>query len=217
MEQQDRIAVLCSVFACPDEAASALDRATRWHRYAPRDVVAHQGDLANACHLVLGGAIDVKVLGAEGQYSQIASVEPGELFGQFPQTEEERADLVARGSLEMLSIETATLNRIAETEPLLGRALARLFSRQLGNVLDRLAARVTLSANGRVFAKLLELSDEEQRIAPVPVVAALAVEAGTARETASRAISTLERRGIIRRDANAWTLLAPRMLEDMIL
>lgn len=216
MQQEDRIAVLRSVFACPNDAALALDQATRWHSFTAREIVAHQGDRARSCHLVLGGAIDVKVLGAEGQYSQIASVEPGELFGQYPQADDERADLVARGSLEMLSIETAALDRIAIDVPQLGRALAGLFSRQLGHVLDRLAARVTLTANGRVYAKLLELFDEDGRLSPIPVVAAVAVEAGTARETASRAISNLERRGIIRRDQDEWLLLARRMLEDMV-
>jgi DNA-binding GntR family transcriptional regulator len=47
-------------------------------------------------------------------------------------------------------------------------------------------------------------------------VTALALNANTSRETASRAISALERRGVISRSDRYMTIVAPRMLEDMV-
>src|SRR4029079_10464142 len=96
-----------------------------------------------------------------------------------------------------------------------GAGLARIFAGQLANVLDRFAARVTLTATGRVYSQLLEAIDERGTIDKIPSVTMLAIRAQTTRETASRAISALERRGILRREARAWIIASPRMLEDL--
>jgi len=69
---------------------------------------------------------------------------------------------------------------------------------------------------GRVYAELLRRADDENRISPAPIIAALAVSVQTTRETASRAISKLEHRGIIGRSKDHWEIIAPRQLEDMI-
>jgi CRP-like cAMP-binding protein len=82
--------------------------------------------------------------------------------------------------------------------------------------LDRMAARSTLSAPGRVHAELMRLAGPDHRIVPPPKVTALALNANTSRETASRAISALERRGVISRSDRHMTIVAPRMLEDMV-
>ena len=54
-------------------------------------------------------------------------------------------------------------------------------------------------------------------IRPAPVLAELAVRVSTTRETASRAVNALERRGIIRRDADALVVVAPQRLEELII
>ena len=54
-------------------------------------------------------------------------------------------------------------------------------------------------------------------IRPAPVIADLALRVATTRETASRAVNGLERRGIIRRDGDGLTVVAPNRLEEMIL
>ena len=82
---------------------------------------------------------------------------------------------------------------------------------------QRLASRISLTAAGRIYARLLELAGPDHVIAPPPVVSALAVSVQTTRETTSRTISALERRGIIHRDERRLVIQSPRMLEDMII
>jgi DNA-binding GntR family transcriptional regulator len=53
-------------------------------------------------------------------------------------------------------------------------------------------------------------------ICPAPVLANLAVRAYTTRETVSRAVSALERRGIISRHADALVIVAPHRLEELV-
>jgi DNA-binding IclR family transcriptional regulator len=79
--------------------------------------------------------------------------------------------------------------------------------------------RSALTARGRVCAELLRLALEakDHTIRPAPVIAELALRAATTRETASRTVNGLERRGIIRRDADALVVIAPHRLEAEII
>ena len=82
----------------------------------------------------------------------------------------------------------------------------------------RMVERTTLSAAGRVHAELLRLAraGDGRTIRPAPVLAALAVRVQSTRETVSRTINALERRGLIRRDAEAFFLVAPQRIEEMV-
>lgn len=208
--------MLQAILNCTENAARSVFPSVVWNRVNRDEIFMHQGDEHSHCHFVISGTADIKALGREGQYVQIATVETGEIIGSYPDQSVSKADIRAQSALELASIETRHLAKIAFEQAEIGAGVARIFARQLGNVLDRLALRVTLTASGRVYSQLLRLADNHSAISPVPVVSALAIEAQTTRETASRAISALERRGIIERGRDCWTIVAPRMLEDMI-
>lgn len=76
-----------------------------------------------------------------------------------------------------------------------------------------------LAAVGRVYAELLRQGREspDLTIRPGPVLSDLALHVSTTRETASRAVNVLERRDIMRRDADALTVVAPHRIEELIL
>ena len=79
-----------------------------------------------------------------------------------------------------------------------------------------MAARITLTAKGRVYAELIHEAGDERRISPPPVIVALALSAQTTRETGSRAIHALERRGIIRRDDEHLEMVSRSLLEELV-
>ena len=215
--EHDRAAILCAIFACDELVAAELKRLALWTGARRRQLLLHQGDDHQRCHIVISGSADIRALGAEGQYVQIATVEPGEFFGCYPGPGVVRADVQAQGAIEFVSFDAAQLSRLARSSCEIGAGLAGILAGQLANVLDRFAARVTLTAAGRVYSRLLALLDPGGAIHPVPAVAALAVQAQTTRETASRAISALERRGIMRREGDMWTVTSPRLLEELVI
>lgn len=216
MEQDERIAIVGAVFDCPGELAGEISGSMTHKGFDHREPVLHQGDDVAQCHLVIEGRANAFAIGLEGQYVQLATYEPGELFGAYPQRGNQRADIVADSDLQILSIESGRLSTFAKTHADVGSGLARIFAGQMDVLFDQMAARATLSAGGRVYAELLRRADDDGRISPVPVVAALAVSVQTTRETASRKINTLVRRGILARAAEHWQIIAPRQLEDMI-
>ncbi len=216
MIEAERLAVLKTVFACERESAAALAAAMKDHHYADKTLVAHQGDLARHCWLVVGGVASMRILSSEGQSTQLASHGPGEIFGSYPLPAPLRSDVIAQGSLHLLAIETTALSALAGDHADLASGLATLFARQLDVLLDRMAARTTLSATGRVYAELLRMCGSGNRIEPPPMLSALALNVHTTRETASRAIAQLARRGIIRRTDAHLEILSPRMLAELV-
>jgi CRP-like cAMP-binding protein len=216
MTASDRIAALASFFSCSPEEAAKVDAATRLAQYGHRDILAHQGDLGAQLWIVLEGRAELQIIGVDGQTKLLASHGPGELFGAFPHERVVISDVVAQNRLSVLEIPTAKMAMLLEEEARIGSGLSRILGRQYNAVLDRMAARITLTANGRVYAELLREAGEKGRISPPPVIAALALSAQTTRETGSRAISALERRGIIRRDEERLEIISHGLLEELI-
>jgi DNA-binding MarR family transcriptional regulator len=74
-----------------------------------------------------------------------------------------------------------------------------------------------LSAPGRIYAEILRMSvpspDSQRRlIQPVPSLTALAVRVNTTRETVSRTVSDLEKRGLLQRVNDSFELVDPDQL-----
>lgn len=185
--------------------------------FATKDILIHQGDHNDLLWLILGGTVQLQAVSADGQVTVLSAFGPGEVVGAFDDEEAESAfDARASGPVKTLQIETAQLRRLMEECPDLGRGMSRIFAGQLNAVLERLSARVTLSAVGRLYRELLQLAGENDAISPPPVISALALSAQTTRETGSRAIGALERRGIITRDETRLSINSRRMLEDLV-
>ncbi|MCJ2177185.1 Crp/Fnr family transcriptional regulator [Novosphingobium album (ex Hu et al. 2023)] len=216
MLDAERLAVMQSVFSCSDDAAAALGAAVRELSVPAKGVVARQGDLAHHCWLVVDGVAQAQINGPDGQLILLASYGPGELFGSYPGPAALRTDFVAMGALTLFSIKTTVLADLARSNADVGHGLSVLLARQLDTLLDRMAARTTLSATGRVYAELLRLAGDSNRIEPPPVLSALALTVHTTRETASRAIANLVRRGIVRRTDAVLEITAPRLLAELI-
>lgn len=212
----DRIAAVSLILGCDDQHAATLEAQTVHVTYPRSQHIAHQGDECDRCWFIIDGVVNVECVGSEGQRSQLTFHGPGEVLGAYPTPAPHRADLIAHRDVEALSIVSRSLERLAIDHQQIGAALARLFARQLNFALDRMTARTTLSAVGRVYAEVLRLADADRCIRPLPKVTSIAIAANTTRETASRAIGVLERRGIVARADGALTIVSPRMLSELI-
>lgn len=217
MNQTEQITVVQELFGCDASTAGQLCSSLSTSTAAHATTLAYQGDPSTECRFVVSGAIGMRALSEDGQYTQIATVETGEVFGAFPNAGEHSVELVAQSAVEMIVINTAQLRILAQDHSGIGLGLAGLFARQLNNVLGQMAAHVTLTAYGRVYQALLELADNDGIIAPAPVVTALGIRTQTARETASRAISDLMKCGGLTKEKGHWTITSLRMLEDMVI
>lgn len=217
MKPAEHLALIAACFRCPEREASFIHAATQFRQFPHRAPVALRGDPSEHLYLVIEGIASADLFSVDGQHARLAGYGPGELFGAYPDPVSHRADISAVGELLVLMIETGKLALLASQHAMIAQGVALMMARQLDMVLDRMAARIGLSAAGRCYQALLVATDDTGWIRPPPVLSALAIGVNTTRETASRALAQLLRRGIIERHDEGLKVVSRRMLEDLVI
>ena len=221
LPEQDVRAFLRETFACSDEIAGYVFVRGTVRAFAPHATIVRQGETAAAAYLLTQGRAHALLYSLEGQMVLLCEYRPGDLFGALGELDPapEEAEVVAVEPARSFILKSRDLVALAEAYGSIGLALSRLLLRQLRRATSRIYERAAVSAAGRVHAELLRLARASPSLAirPAPVLSELAVRVSTTRETASRAVSALERRGIVRREAGSLTVVAPQRLEELII
>ncbi|HEX8380813.1 MAG TPA: Crp/Fnr family transcriptional regulator [Allosphingosinicella sp.] len=219
--EQDVRAFIRDTFACGEEVAGHIFARGTVRAFAPHSPIVRQGEKAAAAYLLTQGRAHALLYSVEGQVVLLCEYRPGDLFGALGELDPapEEAEIVAVEAARSFILKSRDLVALAETYGSIGLALSRLLLRQLRRATSRIYERAAVSAAGRVHAEILRLARASPGlvIRPAPVLSELAVRVSTTRETASRAVSALERRGIVRRDPDSLTVVAPQRLEELII
>lgn len=213
----EQLSSIAACFGCSADSAQLLLSAMTEKSFTPGANIALRGDPSTLLYLILEGAVVAEIFGIDGQQAQLTRHGPGEIFGAYPEPTLHRADFRVTGTARLLSIPAQTLATLAMAHGDIGSGIAGLLARQLDRMLDRMAARIGLSASGRFHKALLQLADEKGEIRPAPVISALALSVHTTRETGSRALAALLRRGIVERGDDHLRIVSRRMLEEMVI
>jgi CRP-like cAMP-binding protein len=210
-------AFLQGVFACTEDTARAIRARSQPRRVEADVAVIRQGDEVREAFLMWLGRARAVHTTEEGRAVTLRDYAPGEFFGALGGAiETAEAEVAALEESRLAVFHTVDFFSLAERYGCVGLALSRALLRQLAMATAQVVARTTLTAAGRVYQRLLDLAGPSDRIEPAPVLAHLAEEVHTTRETASRAVHALERRGIVRRDGRALVIVSRRRLEGEI-
>lgn len=214
-------AMLCRVFDCEADLAAQILHRGRLRSYPARFAIVKQGDQISTLYAVIDGRAHALVYSVEGQAVLLHEYRSGDLFGVMssPYSAVHDADVVAIEDVNAFLLDGVVLALLAEQHACIGMALLRFMVERLQQTAARMYEHAALSAVGRVHAELLRQAraSTDLTIRPSPVLADLALRVSTTRETASRAVNALERRGIIRRDGEMLVVVAPHRLEELIL
>ncbi|WP_333573813.1 Crp/Fnr family transcriptional regulator [Sphingomonas sp.] len=206
------------LFACSEAIAAELASAAMPRRCSPGATIVHQGEMSARVMVLLEGHVRAAMVTLDGRILQVAEHHPGDIFGGVDPGREQAADCTATMPSHLASFATTEFYALAERHACVGVVLARTMVRQFSALSQLVSARLTLSATGRVHAELLRMAREKDGrwIRPLPVLSDLALRVQTARETVSRAVSALERRGIVQRHEDGLEIVAPARLEALI-
>lgn len=210
---------LQDVFACSGEVAEAIGAKAVERRYRASAVIIRQGDPMLEALLLRLGRARARAYTREGELVVLQDFLPGDLLGALAAPREPSgSEVVALESSALAAFLAQDFALLAERFGCIGLALSRNLIGQLRAATLRMVERTTLTAAGRVYAELLRLADlaDGRTIRPAPVLAGLAARVQTTRESASRAVNDLERRGVVRRDSDALVIVARERLEDLV-
>ena len=213
--------LLCGVFDCSLDLAGNILLRGRLRQFPGRATIVRRGDRISTLYVIIAGRAHAIAYSLDGQIVLLHEYRPGDFFGVVspPYSATHDADVVAVEDVSSFLLDGSALALLAEQHGCIGLALLRVMVDRLQQTASRMYEHVALSAAGRVHAELLRQARQSRdlTIRPSPVLSDLALRVSTTRETASRAVNALERRGIIRRDADALIVVAPHRLEEMVL
>lgn len=213
--------IVCRIFACSAEIAEHILTRARPKSYPAHATMVRHDDRVTATFLLVEGRARAILYAIDGKLVLLQEFAAGDFFGALGELDPglQGADVIAVEDVRALLINGPDLVTLAEVHGCIGLALSRLLLERLRRTTTRMFEQAALSAVGRVYAELLRQARQAQglTIRPAPVLADLAVHVATTRETVSRAVNALVRRGIIRRSDDELVVVAPHRLEELIL
>jgi CRP-like cAMP-binding protein len=220
MGNADLVTFVQEIFACTSDVAASVARHASDRRYPARATLIQQGDPGTVTFLLIDGRAHALVYGLAGQLVLLHEFGRGDIFGAIGQSQPDREDanVTAIEKVRAAVFLARDFLSLAEAHACISLAVSRVLLKRLRETAGRMLERTTVSASGRVYIELLRLArlGDGRMVRPAPVNAALAVRINSTRETVSRTINALVRRGIVKRERGALVIVAPQRLEDMI-
>ena len=214
------LGLICGVFGCPPELAQRIRSRGTLRDYGPRSHLVRSGDPVRILFVIAAGLAQAIFYSVEGQPVLLHEYRAGDFFGAIGTSSQDRheADVIAVSEVSSFLLDGSEVALLAEQHGCIGLALLRVMIDRLQRTETRMYEHAALSSVGRVHAELLRQARQNPDFAirPAPVLSDLALRVSTSRETASRAVNALERRGIVRRTADSLVVVAPHRLEELV-
>lgn len=187
-------------------------------------VILLENDWGTSVYFILSGWVKIRTYNIDGKEVTLNILGPGELFGEMAPLEEvpRSTDVITLTPAVVANMPAADFVHLVNTEPQAGIRLAKLMARRLRQLNRRLRLRESDSTS-RVADILLFLADGQGRQSAegleIPNLPhrELSSLSGMARETVTRVLGKLERKGIIRRRQDSLCITDLRALESLLL
>jgi CRP/FNR family cyclic AMP-dependent transcriptional regulator len=193
-------------------------------RSYPKGVrVFHEGDRSDACYIVRSGALRVTREHPDGRAIALATLGPGDIFGELAMLDGEArsASVEALSECELLALPASDVRQLLQGSSEITVKLVVALTRRLRDANERIARQSFQTVPSRVAGVLSQLIAEEAPEGRDGVTirmtqADLAQLAGTSRESVSRFLAVLERAGVVHVGRGRVTVLEPRRLRAYI-
>lgn len=213
-------AIFAQSFHCDADIARLLAQKAAYRRYPSHQTILDAGAETVAVYIIISGRAKALVFAIDGRLVLVEEFHPGDLFGEgglFGQTTA-LSDVAAVEEVLAGTFPNHVFIGLMESYSSIAYAISCLLTARLNALTRRLIEGATLSAAGRIHAELLRQAraGQDMTISPPPVLSVFAQQVLSTRETVSRTINALQKRGIISRDENSLKVIAPHRLEELI-
>jgi CRP/FNR family cyclic AMP-dependent transcriptional regulator len=232
--EQSAVELLQSVPLFSDLEDDELERFS--HVAVPRSFPAgtrvfHEGDSSDACYIVKSGTFRVTREHSDGRAITLATLEPGEIFGELAMLDGDQrsASAEALSDGELLALPAGDVRALLSRHPEIALKLVAGLVRRLRAANVRISRQSFQTVPSRVAGILAQLSREAEEghangaetngAGEVTIrmnQTDLAQLAGTSRESVSRFLAELERAGVVRAGRGRVTVLDPPKLRNYI-
>ncbi len=187
-------------------------------------VILLENDWGTSVYFILSGWVKIRTYNIDGKEVTLNIIGRGELFGEMAPLEEvpRSTDVITLTPTVVANLPATDFVNLVNTEPQAGIRLAKLMARRLRQLNRRLRLREA-DSTARVADILLFLADGQGKQGAggieIPNLPhrELSSLSGMARETVTRVLGKLERKGIIKRENDVLCIVDVRALENLLL
>jgi CRP/FNR family transcriptional regulator, cyclic AMP receptor protein len=197
----------CPLFEHADrQILQSLANGLRRRRFRRNEVIFHQGDPGDSLHVVAAGAVKIVLPSAEGEEAIIATLRPGDFFGELALLDgaPRSATATALEPSETLVLPRPVFVGLLDTLPGLRDALLAGLSHELRRLTGHVEELHFLDLAGRLAMRLTRLAQEAQPDARGQIKldwpytqSDLAAMIGGTRQSVNRLLSELVDEGLI--------------------
>ncbi len=213
-------AIFAATFNCTPSVAAVVATHGRAKAYPARSTIIENGSPNDSIFVNLSGHARKEALSLNGRLVVLEDYFTGDIFGEggLNGVVSLSDEVTAVEPVEASAFSSASFISLMTNYNSIALAFSHILLTRLSRATQRLMEGATLSANGRIYAELLRQAraGNAMAIEPTPVLSSFALAVQSTRETVSRAINGLEKRGIIRRDEHRLIVVAPHRLEELI-
>ncbi len=146
-----------------DERAALLD-ATRRRSFAKGEVLFHEGDAADALHLVESGHLAVRVTTPDGERATINVLGPGDIVGELSLLEDQltghrSATVTALDAAQTRALTGSAFQTLCRRHPGVRVVLVAALAERIRELSARLLEAMYVGLDRRVYLRLLDLAD----------------------------------------------------------
>ncbi|MDD5675730.1 MAG: Crp/Fnr family transcriptional regulator [Chitinivibrionales bacterium] len=196
---------------------TALCDAMIMREFLPGQTIVQQEDEGGQTFfIIISGIVHVAVMAAEGKQTILATLRPGDFFGEMAilDGEPRSASVIAADRCTLLMLYRAMFMDILQKYPKIAIAMLSEMSKRIRRANRHINTLSLMSVYGRVATVLLNLAREQGQknhgllvIPDRPTHQVLADMVGCSRETVSRVISQLQKKHYIAMDKNRIIIL----------
>ena len=197
----------CALFRPMDETAlAAVASLIRPRRFRRNEVIFHAGDPGDSLFVIESGSVKIFRSSPEGEEAIIASLRPGDFFGEISVLDgaERSATAVAVEPARLGSLARAPFLELVDTQPALRLALLAGLAAELRRLTRHVEELHFLHLPGRLAMRLVELARQAEGSGPGAELSwpytqsDLASMIGGSRQSVSRLLTDLSDEGLIR-------------------
>jgi CRP-like cAMP-binding protein len=207
----------------PDEAVQQATAQAVIRQHPANQVILLENDWGGSVYFILDGWVKIRTYNLDGKEITLNILGKGELFGEMAPLDEvpRSTDVITLVPTVIGNLPAQDFVSLIYSEPLAGIRLSQLMARRLRQVNRRLRLRES-DSTARVTDILLFLADGQGRQAEAGLEIPnlphreLSSLSGLARETVTRVLNKLEKKGLIKRDRDVMCIPDVGALEKML-
>lgn len=157
----------CALFAhVPDEGLRSVAELMRRRRFRRNEMIFHQGDIGDSLQVVASGGIKIVLASPDGEEAIIASLKPGDFFGELALLDgaPRSTSAMALEATETLALPRDEFLRLIAEDPDLVQALLKAVAGELRRLTGHVEELHFLDLAGRLAIRLVRLArDQDDR------------------------------------------------------